>query len=273
MARRKPLPQALESARLKLKRANLHANVAEREAIRFFDTHGGASTTIEAETDTDVPVGGTLNLRLIVNQGMPPLPDSYSARFGDAIHNYRCVLDHIAWQLVLHGSLPRPSRPDLVQFPIASTLSGFNEQRERRLPGVRYLGGPAEFIQARHRYQRGKATNQTLLSLAKLSNDDKHRSLHLAVSAIAQAHHIGKFTQCRPIGFRSPAGPPPRLEAGTVMAYFTIEVTGPDAQVEMDHDLAAYVALEDGSNLMDVLHETCREITEILYAPEIATGL
>ena len=99
----------LDSARLKLKRANLHADTAKRETGRFFKRYPDASFGVELEGEPPrMRVGERFWVRIVVAKGLPDLPDSYAARFGDAIHNYRCVLDHEGWWI--SRGVPRPSR-------------------------------------------------------------------------------------------------------------------------------------------------------------------
>jgi len=57
------------------------------------------------------------------------------------------------------------------------------------------------------------------------------------------------------------------------MALLTVEITGVDPEVEVAPQVALYVALEDRSNVLEVLAQIRTEVTEILYASEIATAL
>jgi hypothetical protein len=262
---------SLDSARIKLKRANLHAGTAEREAGRFFKRDPKPTFDIEVEGQPiSREVGTQFWCRLFVKSGMSDLPESFSARFGDAIYNYRCVLDHIAWQLVKHGSDPEPAKPTLVQFPIYTYTKDFMSNRASRLPGVG--ADPVDFIQARHNYDGGKATNERLLALADLSNDDKHRSLHVIVSAIAQVQHNVTLTDCKPIRIKNPPRAP-ELKDGAEIVRILCEIFGSDPKVEMTFAPAGYVILEDGRSVSEVLGGIRREVAEILNAPEITSAL
>jgi hypothetical protein len=259
--------ESLESARLKLKRANLHASTAKRETGRLFKRQPEAAFGIELEGKPEVRLGARFWCRVVVLRGLPDLPDSYSARFGDAIHNYRCVLDHIAWQLVAHGASPNPVKPWKVQFPIYDQRTTFRKQKATRLPGVD--SRPVKFIENRHAYRGGKATNQYLTALRDLSNDDKHHSLHVIASAIAQAHHHVTFTNCVPVAFRSPPKPP-ELKRGAVIARLQCAINVPrNPKVEVALTPSGYVVLEDGRSVFDLIGGIRVEVTEILNAPEI----
>jgi hypothetical protein len=263
---------SLDSARLKLKRANLHAGTAERETGRFFKRYPDPAFRVEQEGG---PVALRVNqrfwIRIVVDKGLPDLPDSYAARFGDAIHNYRCVLDHVAWQLVRHGMRRKPAEPWKVQFPIYDKRATFRAQKAARLPGVD--SGPVKFIEGRHKYRGGKATNEYLIALRNLSNDDKHHSLHVMASAIAQAHHNVTFTNCVPVARKRPPKPP-ELKSGAVVLRIQCAITVPRTpKVAVTVTPSGYVVLEDGRAIFDLLAGIRAEVIEILNAPEIVSAL
>lgn len=64
---------------------------------------------------------------------MSPVPGPTAMCLGDAIHNMRATLDHLAYQLVLLGGKV-PSRS--TQFPIARTAAKYPEVRDRCLAGA-----------------------------------------------------------------------------------------------------------------------------------------
>ena len=271
-----PVADPLRSARIKLARANLHAGVAKREGRRFTDKHPSPTVEVKLKTKLgDVEIGGLADLDIVFGPGpaLPDLPDSFSSRFGDAIQNYRSALDHVAWQLVTHGADPNPKKPTRVIFPIYGKEVEFSNNLATRLPGVdRSPGGPCEFIKSRHRYKRGNATNDVLIRLRDLSNDDKHRSLHAMVTALGRAKHTIEFTHCRPIKFKHPPEPP-RVEPAAVIAHLTIQITGRHPKMEVDPDLSGYIALEGWANAIDTLHDIRDEVTDIINAPEISGAL
>jgi hypothetical protein len=59
---------------------------------------------------------------------------------------------------------------------------------------------------ARHQYVGGNATNDSMLSLNELSNDDKHKSLIVIGTAFAEISYRVTFTDCRHVAFRNPEG-------------------------------------------------------------------
>ncbi len=266
----------LESARIKLKRANLHVSTAKREMFRFFKAH-------EQPTFDAKPYGATGPLTpgnefaftiFVTSSSYPDLPDSFGARFGDAIHNYRSVLDHITWQLVSHRTTPpttlREHAQRAIQFPCYGSETAFKEHIRERLPGVART--VIDYIHSRYAYDRGQATNEPLLALAKLSNDDKHRTIHAFVSALAGIQHQHTFTRCKPIEFIPPSTPQ-ELETNAVIGTFRVIVLAADPKVEMGLTPQLYVVLEDGRPMLQTLNLIREQVETILNAPEIAAAL
>ena len=271
MARRSTLPDSLRSAETKLKRANLHKGIANREAVRFFNRHPGPTFRVKPEGDQEpsAAIGSINACRLVVETAPPELPASFAARFGDAIYNYRCVLDHIAWQLVLHGSswpLPDKRAENSVQFPIYDASGDFTDKMASRLPGVHR--DALDFIEARHKYVGGKATNNALLGLARLVNDDKHRQLHLFSSLFRTLQTNVRFERCEPLTWDNPPVRP-ALEKDAVVAHFSYLVTGRNFKVKMNLTPAVEIVDEHRRDFSEMLEGIRVEVTEILNAPEI----
>ena len=244
--------------------------------FRFFKTHEQPAFGAEPEGETgSLAPGSEFSFRIFVQRGnYPDLPDSFSARFGDAIHNYRSALDHLAWQLVCHGSMPPPTLSEhaqnRIQFPCYAAEATFKKQLSRRLPGV--VTTATDFVHACHAYNRGKATNYVLLSLASLSNDDKHRTLHAFVSALAGIQHKHVFTRCEPVEFIPPPVPP-KLEPGAEIGIFRVRVTAPDPKVDVGFSPKLYVVLDDGRPMLHLLSQIRRLVELTLNAPVISAAL
>lgn len=268
------MTDALESARTKLERAKLHTRIAKREAMRFFNRYPDPTFRIEPEGDEEpsYAIGSIFSCRIIVETALPELPSSFAARFGDAIHNYRCALDHIAWQLVMHGSRwPLPDEETFsVQFPIYKTLAAFEGNQGRRLPGV---SGPAiDFIKARQKYVRGNATNNARLGLASLSNNDKHRALHVFLSLFRTLQSNVTFTNCIHVSWENPAERP-AIKEGAVVTRFSCRVLASNPEVKMYLAPQVQIVIEDGRDVSEMLEGLSREIAEILNAPEIVAAV
>jgi len=264
---------ALDSARTKLDRANLHARIARREARRFFDRHPDPTFGVKPEGDKPLVIGSIHPCRLILTSDTPELPASFAARFGDAIYNYRCVLDHISWQLVRHGAnwpLKDDRAESLVQFPIYDMLTAFDTNVARRLPGVPKT--TTDYIKGRHKYARGKATNNALLGLARLVNDDKHRELLFFLSLFKSLEANVEFTRCLPVTWDNPTRRP-ALKKDAVVTRFSVEITGNDPKMKMNLRPEAQIVDKHGRDFSEMLEGIRGEVTEILNAPEIVAAV
>jgi hypothetical protein len=116
-------------------------------------------------------------IRVFVDS-ISPLPPRWGLLLGDALHNVRCALDHMAWYLVASGRSPPRKIEDQrrVGFPIYDTISGFSSGVRARIPGV----APAQqaVIERHQPYHLGKtAGTHSLAVLQDLNNTDKHREL------------------------------------------------------------------------------------------------
>jgi hypothetical protein len=214
--------------------------------------------------------GDVFRCKVVITRGWPDLPASFSARFGDALHNYRCVLDHVAWQLVCNGVTP-PSMLDddaqrRIQFPFYSTEEKFDKGFMGRLPGV--YAPAVWFIKALHAYVNGKATNDVLRTLIDLSNDDKHRTLPLIATAVLNVRGTVRFTNCEPISIRNPPTPP-AVKDGAVITLIECRATRQSPNVQMVYEPTFHIALADQRGFGAVLDYIQMQVTQILNAPEI----
>jgi hypothetical protein len=131
---------------------------------------------------------------VVTGETVRPLPEPLmlAVLLGDAIHNLRSALDHLIWQLVLLNTKKDGSTDN--QFPICDSGPGYwstgkNESpsmRTRRLKGVskdhQLL---IDTFQPYRNVEALRAGNLDPLStLRDLSNHDKHRLLHVLVSAV-----------------------------------------------------------------------------------------
>jgi hypothetical protein len=108
-----------------------------------------------------------------------PVPVQVVLLLGDAIHNLRSALDHLAYQLVFvgtngAGNADRPNDPFRhVEFPVADSLAEFVSPRiQRKIEGATQAAKDA--IANTKPYKGG---NDTLWELHRLNNIDKHRLL------------------------------------------------------------------------------------------------
>ena len=167
----------IESAKLKLDRASVHINAVKKSAGRYLESE-------PARVPRDADGKYTLNFR-----DLPPPEIAILA--GEAIYQMRSALDHLAFDLVQlnSGKIQLPSNwvkncqfPLLIDVPTKGNppvpcglplTYGFFE---KNLPGISMAA--FAFIESMQPYYDREGSTQ-LLYLAKLSNVDKHRHLHV----------------------------------------------------------------------------------------------
>ena len=105
---------------------------------------------------------------------IPPLRLHLGVIVGDFLHNLRCGLDHLVWQLVLlNGGEPRRSH----QFPICDTEDEFRRKAKQQLLGL--TASQVDTVATFQPYRLGdQAKMHSLATLRDLSNIDKHQFVH-----------------------------------------------------------------------------------------------
>jgi hypothetical protein len=269
------MADALESAHIKLRRANLHAGTARREARRFFSRQTDPVFRIDPHGDpSGSQIGDVFGCKLVIAGDWPDLPESFSARFGDAIHNYRSALDHVAWQLVSHGLRPPNTLTEgqrrRVVFPAYAEELTFRDRIAVALPRVDST--VIDWIEARNDYVGGKSANVALVHVVDLSNNDKHRTLTaIAAAPLSLQGYIG-FQDCEAISVDGPKIRP-ALKEGAELQWWECRVTGLNPKVTMQIQPTIDIAVEGGAGFGDLLDSIRREVVEILGAPEILAAV
>jgi hypothetical protein len=169
------VPNALRGVELKLARAEHHLD--EIAAIVDVVLRGYADAVTPGTR-----AGGRIPYYL---EGAPPIPPELPALFGDALHNMRSALDHLAWQLVLrNGGVPT----ETTSFPVRLSRRTGGDQ----LPTI--SGGVAPVVRVLlDEVQPYTWTDDDpdvdvrihpLAVLSLLNNIDKHRELLLGVAVV-----------------------------------------------------------------------------------------
>jgi len=161
---------------LKIKRAKEHIVELEQQLRAFFDC---APYKVGAKHD--------LQTRKLVYYVMSvePVPDVIPLVTGDVIQNLMSALDHLAYQLVCSDTGDKPPNPNWIYFPIADNLEKYETKKHGKMEGA----DPKTFdaIDAIKPYKGG---NDTLWSLYRLNNIEKHRLL-LTVGSHAAGINLG----------------------------------------------------------------------------------
>lgn len=179
----------------------------------------------------------------------------WSLILGDAIQNYRSVLDYLAWTAVDLGTEPKPlAKPWEIQFPIidsrhfATADKSWRKEVAKRLPGV-----DATFIDIAKGHQpydwtssRGDERHPLAL-LNFLSNRDKHRELQLMREYIL-SFKTGQVLQrnCT-VSRLEPIPNIPHFHPGTDVLYAYIvpdRIGQPDVRVGAEAEITPAFALD-----------------------------
>lgn len=170
-----PLGEAMPTApradniRVKIQRARKNVDEAAAFIKSYLDKK---PFTVSYKRDP-----ATRRLIYYVSSVEEPDPE-LSGIVGDALHNLRSALDHIAYQLVMIGTGQTPSRR--VYFPIWDSQAKYESKGRRQIEGAR-----PEAITAVDGIRPYKGGNDRLWQLQKLNNVDKHRLLIMVGSALS----------------------------------------------------------------------------------------
>ncbi len=110
---------------------------------------------------------------------LPALPGDAGLKLGDSLHNFRAVLDNLAYTIAEEntpGGLTSAERK-AISFPIAIQESDFRDAISKRV--IEKMPGPAQaVVKGLQPYHRGQgADRHPLAVLRKLSDLDKHRTI------------------------------------------------------------------------------------------------
>jgi hypothetical protein len=211
------MPDPLESARLKIARAREHIEASDRKAQQFRRSN---PYSIVRELDTQT---GEQIWRATGQAAVPPV---FSIIIGDALHNLRAALDHLAWQLVLTNGQQPTTR---TAFPIYDDSLRFDREGTTKLRGMS-PAAVAAIKALQPCYGTNASPNRMLSALEHLDKVDKHRHLNLIlVEAIG-----GIFTPGLPSTVHPTFIHLGRVEHGTVLARLRGEQVNVDVRPAID---------------------------------------
>jgi hypothetical protein len=280
-----PPPQRLAPKRLagswaKLTRAQGHVEDLRRAIVAACDGEGPPrvlSTRRHFDPEN--------NLVLWIAERVPEIDDDWGLMVGDAIHNMRCALDHLWWQLAIDhlGRKPTDAEARDIQFPILTFSTPEKFRRHRFLKHV-----SPEAAEKAERCQRYDAPEEEVLLLtivATLSNRDKHREIHPALfvntNSTIPIPDMSAFVDCELTnevrdGMRHFEGkvvhPPARPAVGDVVAGISVTPTGPNPDIEVDAEVTGEIVLgsqDDMTLFFGILDEMGQFIGTVLnwFAP------
>ena len=254
--------ESLESARLKLCRAKVHLEALNAKVAVFIE---GRPYAFFVDVNAD-KTEHVFRIQILEDPN-PTIP----VVLGDYIHNLRSALDNLAWSLALKSSGGKLARfdkgqvaPRHISFPIHRNAGAFVQAEFWQYVHPRYLGAIQDFQPYNGTYK--DPLTHPLTRLQKLSNIDKHRSIHRTLVSQADTEPGFWTEDCEIAG----SAPPPiakgvPLENGGEVARVTVRVTGSDPKVNM-HTFPVDIAFGDSprtpqENLI-ALYEITSDIIE-----------
>lgn len=169
----------LSGITLKLQRASSQLDSLKQEIALFLDA-GPYEPTVHFHTtqlqDKGRALGCVTNftIRMLVHKSCDPM---WSVEVGEIIHNFRSVLDHMVFQLFIFMNETLPPEKTRLQFPILLSPSKFRSDGLRMLKGVGRRA--TKLIESFQPFSTQEGEASPLWHLNRLSNFDKHRTLHL----------------------------------------------------------------------------------------------
>lgn len=189
-----------------------------------------------------------------------PFPPMWSAMIGEILHNLRCALDYLVFQLIILETGAKPPKEAKIQFPIFIKEPGFDSRGvPTMLKGVGISA--IAVIKSLQPFATKEGEKSPLWLLSQLSNWDKHRSISLAGASthrifahqqISEGENLlfifpaGVFKDNTPLfGRHVPPGPEPFLERAR--------------KVEVEGEVTFYVVFKEpvtayGLSVMITLH-------------------
>jgi len=194
---------------------------------------------------------------------------------GDAVHNLRSALDHLAYQLALLHTNGNIAKPHRVQFPITDTADKFRQDCDRYMGEIAPLQiAEIERLQPYHGTQGLPESGWSgpylhpLALVRDLSNDDKHRLLIPTVavpsssklSTVAVGVMLLKLID-DPTGTMMGGEP---LEAGAVLVRAPAITKPLKRDMKMEGQVTPSIRLAEGRPLVDTLDRIAAAVTYTL---------
>jgi len=253
----------LASAWRKLERGKSHIDTLSEEILDKWAQRIADNPPFDINVEADNKAG-CLVIRV---RNVESLPALWPLIVGDALGNFRSVLDHAAWQMVQAGSKPGVA-PEDVYWPIqidtnTARLAG---RYAHRLPGVDHKH--LAVLDASQPYKQGAAAaSHPLAVLSELSRVDKHRDI---VVLIGREKRYNLHFDFRHFAVERQEAPPSDtillIREDAELGRIWGRRTGPeDPEVKVGPvEGSLVVAFGDGTDVLNVLDGMTKELTGIL---------
>lgn len=202
------------------------------------------------------------------------VPYEWGLIVGDAVHNFRCALDHLAWQLaVRHCGGNDPPNPRQIQFPVVEDKTKWPGHPHRMYMSdadadILEKFQPFNFTPAAHTLHQFRE----FAGLAGVSNIDKHRMVQLTFMVVVggKIGNTSSPVDCVPaVDARGNArviftGVSQLPKPGDEVWRVTVVRTGPNPDYDLDTTLDWFVALRQGWNVIEGLDAFAKWVGRVL---------
>jgi len=271
-------PKRLAGSWAKVDRAHVHVDDLRKAIVEASDGRGPPrilSTRREYDAEAEDV--------LFIAERMTEAGDGWGLIIGDAVHNLRCALDHLWWQLATDhlGRKPTDEEAREIQFPILTNLSPEKFRDHRFLRHV--CPEVAEKAERFQRYDAGEDQLLLLTVLAELSNHDKHREIRPTFfthtnTALVLNPAAGLMTDCeiptevvdgQQLFASTMIWLDGRPAVGDVVAGLHVKPTGPNPDIEIEPEITGEILLGDEGYPFRILDELGKFISGTLnwFAP------
>ena len=270
------MPHALNGCRLKLERAIRHVEVLNL-AIQGLREPGTDKLIRSFDLQTD---------EFVWSVDEPDPPATWATLMGDILHNFHSTLDHLAWQLAIRKNYGHDLPPETrITFPIFKNRGRFWRKRSDNgkwtgLSGantlLRFPGNARKHVLAVQPYKDGTASPQhPLWLLHALSNEDKHKTLHVVGSAIVDSElQVLEPLQDLQVDHFTPTEG--RLRGLTEIGRLKLTETGPNPKGKLQPGFALAEAFGDrvpgaaGRYIGEVVNEIASYVIDTVFRAHFA---
>lgn len=253
----------LDSAAEKIARGREHIAQLKMELDEFLATDPYAAELRELE-------GGRVYEYVVSRDTSAPV--SIGLLIGDAAHNLRSALDHLALACSIHGADRELSEDEekAVEYPICLSPADFEKAAQRSLMHVKTT--PLEIIRRYQPYMLHHDNPKFALSwrLARLDNIDKHRRIATTTYVVTIPLDGRRFVTDSP--FPKVEMPREGWGVGTVVARLTFDEPRPGAPMIWDPKFSITIDGDGpGVSRPDELLERCIDWMETFIMKQTAS--
>jgi hypothetical protein len=206
---------------------------------------------------------------------------------GDAAHNLRCALDHLAWQLALkHFDPVEPSDEwtiKKIKFPVVLDINDWNSGKYwKNFMDADDAAKLKDFqpfnLSASQRANGDYHPFELLGGFRGIDNVDKHRSIHLTICCMHETYLHGSSVapiDCEFAAYMVVGGnanipwydqtiPGDSPQAGDEVLRVPVIVTGPNPQVYFETSLTVFIKFWETLNVLGFLDTVAEGVRQVI---------